>query len=113
MKDDLKQIIDQIGEEQRKDPLGLPAGATSLEFHQAVYRNASLPISTRQRSAQAALPFEYQKLAVKMNMRNFVEELEAAIERANKQTEKVRRGEIATNGAKLIEAKPEPFKRRV
>ena len=94
------------------DPLGLPAGATSLEFHQAVYRNASLPISTRQRSAQAALPFEYPKLAVQMNISNFAEELEAAIERANKQTEKVRRGEIAINGAKLI-AKPEPFKRRV
>jgi transposase len=38
--------------------------ATSLDFHRAVYRNPSLPISTRQRSAIAALQFEHPKLAV-------------------------------------------------
>jgi|SRR6516164_2472269 len=107
MKDDLKQIIDQIGEEQRKDPLGLLAGATSLEFHQAVYRNASLPISTRQRSAQAALPFEYPKLAVQMNISNFAEELEAAIERAQLRSAQMKQ----VNQPKLIEAKRSGLRR--
>jgi hypothetical protein len=52
------------------DPYALPetpkveVKATSLEFLQAVYRNASLALPVRMRAAMAALPFEAPKLSV-------------------------------------------------
>jgi hypothetical protein len=77
---EISRIVDHIKEEQGKDVLNLPPEATSLEVHQAIYRNPALPISTRQRSATAGLPFEFPKLAVQMNVNNnFAEELEAVI----------------------------------
>jgi hypothetical protein len=84
------------------DPLGLAPNATSLDFHRAVYKNPSLPISTRQRSAIAALQFEHPKLAVHalVDEKSFAFRLEKAIERSAK----VVNGEVLTN--RLIEAKP-------
>ena len=97
-------------EEARRlvDPLGLAPNATSLDFHRAVYKNAALPISTRQRSAIAALQFEHPKLAVHalVDERSFAVRLERAIERTAKA--KAINGDAPTNsgGMKLIEAKP-------
>jgi len=112
---EINQIIDQINEEQRRlrqqDPLGLSPDATSLEFHQAVYRNPLLPIPTRQRSAIAALQFEHPKLAVTavIDEASFAYRLDKAVER----TMKAKNGQAIMNGTKLIEAKPEPFRRRI
>ena len=92
-------------EKVRKDELGLAPNATSLDFHKAVYRNASLPISTRQRSAIAALQFEHPKLAISaiIDEKSFAYRLEKAIER----TEQAKNGVVTTNGqVKLIEARP-------
>jgi hypothetical protein len=90
---------------EESDPLGLAPDATSLDFHRAVYRSPSLPISTRQRSAIAALQFEHPKLAISaiIDEKSFAYRLEKAIER----TEQVKNGIVPTNGPmKLIEAKP-------
>jgi hypothetical protein len=113
---EINQIIDQINEEQRRlrqqDPLGLSPDATSLDFHQAVYRNPSLPIPTRQRSAIAALQFEHPKLAMTavVDESSFAFRLDKAIERTNR----LRNGEPMMNGQqKLIEAQPQTIRRRV
>ena len=100
---EINRIMDEREEALRLvDPLGLAPDATSLDFHRAVYRNASLPISTRQRSAIAALQFEHPKLAVHalVDEKSFAFRLEKAIERSAK----VVNGEVLTN--RLIEAKP-------
>ena len=91
-------------EVEEKDPLGLAPDATSLDFHRAVYRSASLPISTRQRSAIAALQFEHPKLAISaiIGEKSFAARLEKAIARSDR----ARDGEVLTGGMKLIEAKP-------
>jgi hypothetical protein len=95
-------------EVQEEDPLGLAPDATSLDFHRAVYRNASLPISTRQRSAIAALQFEHPKLAVHalVDQDSFAYRLERAIERTAKV---VVNGEVTTN--KMIEGPVKSLRR--
>ena len=109
---------EEIVEQQKKvdamnvrDPLGLSPDATSLDFHQAVYRNPSLPIPTRQRSAIAALQFEHPKLAVTavISEGSFADRPDKAVARSNK----ARNGQIIVNGPKLIEAQPQTIRRRV
>src|SRR5258705_8522100 len=60
--------------------------AGSLEFLQAVYKDPRLPLSTRMRAAESALPFERPKLAVVGNVNadgfGFAEKLELARQRA-------------------------------
>jgi hypothetical protein len=99
-------------EKKKEDPLGLKPDATLMDFHEAVWRNASLSIATRQRSGIALLQFLYPKLAVVGTVADrpdFAQRLDKAVER----TQKVRNGQAICNGTKLIEAKPEPFRRRI
>src|SRR6516162_8172670 len=101
---EINRIMDEREEALRLvDPLGLAPDATSLDFHRAVYRNASLPISTRQRSAIAALQFEHPKLQISaiIDEKSFAYRLERAIER----TEQAKNGVVTTNGP-MIEARP-------
>jgi hypothetical protein len=107
---EINRIMDEREEALRLvDPLGLAPDATSLDFHRAVYRNASLPISTRQRSAIAALQFEHPKLAISaiIDEKSFAYRLEKAIER----TARAVNGDVPTN--KMIEAKPVKSIRRL
>jgi len=76
--------------------------ATPLEFLEAVYSNAELPLSVRMRAAQACLPFTHPKLAVTavVSEASFAYRLEQAIER----TARAMNGDAPTN--RMIEAKP-------
>jgi hypothetical protein len=69
---------------------------TPLEFLQAVYMNAELPLSVRMRAAWMAAPYVHPKLSAVaiMPAQGFAERLDAAIARSA--------------AAKLIDAKPEP-----
>jgi hypothetical protein len=86
------------------DPYALPetlkveVKATSLEFLQAVYRNASLALPVRMRAAIAALPFELPKLAVTavINQQSFAEVLDRRLQNMER---------ISNGNAKMIEAK--------
>ena len=69
-----------------EEVIELPANGTSLDLLQQVYRNPSLPLMTRMRAATAALPHEHPKLAVTtvVNVGDFADQLEKAIERSRK-----------------------------
>jgi hypothetical protein len=69
---------------------------TPLEFLQAVYMNAELPLSVRMRAAIEAAPFVHPRLAVTAVMQG--DDFAARLDQA------IKRSEVA----KLIEGKPEP-----
>jgi hypothetical protein len=77
------------------DAIVLPAGALSLDFLQAVYRDPRQPMSRRMRAAVAALPFECPKLAVTAVIEGGAD-FAARLERA------------CARSAKVIEARAEP-----
>jgi hypothetical protein len=67
------------------DGLELGPDANSLDFLQAVYRNAALPLSTRLRTALGAIQFEVPRLAVTAVLNqgdDFATRLDRCIERA-------------------------------
>jgi hypothetical protein len=57
--------------------------SSSLEFFQSVYNDEAMPLMTRMRAAQVALPFEHAKLAVVAQLHGgCAAQLEAAMVRA-------------------------------
>jgi hypothetical protein len=82
-----------------------------MDFHEAVWRNPSLPIPTRQRSGIALLQFLYPKLAVVGTVTDrpdFAQKLDRAVERSLK----VKNGQAICNG-QIIEAQPQTIRRRI
>lgn len=77
----------------------LPANGTSLDLLQRVYRNPSLPLMTRMRAASAALPHEHPKLAVTtvVNVGDFADQLEKAVERSRKVSPTMIEGTVTAN----------------
>ena len=77
----------------------LPANGTSLDLLQQVYRNPSLPLMTRMRAATAALPHEHPKLAVTtvVNVGDFADQLEKAVERSRKVSPTMIEGNVTAN----------------
>ena len=76
---------DERERERRLSELGISANATSLELLQQVYRNHSLPLSTRMRAAATALPFEHPKLSViaSFDGEDFADRMERATRRSS------------------------------
>ena len=88
----MEELIDLQTVAKPSSEIEIAANVTSLELLQQVYRNPSLPLSTRMRAAATALPFEFPKLAVtaSFNGEAFADRLEKAFSRS----------------AKVIEAEP-------
>jgi hypothetical protein len=72
--------------EPASDEIDLPSDAMSLDFLQAVYRDAGQPMATRIRCAVAALPFERPKLAVVATLDSFGSMMEEMMERRGMRT---------------------------
>jgi hypothetical protein len=90
--EELGLLTEQTLENSR---LNVPEGANSLEFLQAVYRNAEIGLHIRMKAARACLPFELPKLAVTAVVdagADFAAKLDAACRRS----------------ANVIEARAEP-----
>jgi len=83
----LPSFADPANLEPRAEPetIVIKANETSLDLLQAIYRCATLPLSTRMRAAMAAIQFEHPKLAVTANVsgdHEFGFRLDQAIQRS-------------------------------
>jgi hypothetical protein len=86
-------------------PMELPPNGMSLDLLRMVYRNPSVPLSTRIRCAVAALPHEFPRLQVtaQVTENDFATLLEARI----KNYERIQNGTvIEAKSVPQIEAKP-------
>jgi hypothetical protein len=95
----MNNLVDlQMMQDQRSE-IEIPPNGTSLDLLRAVYRNASLPLSTRMRAAMAALPFESPKLAVtaQVSEQDFATLLDQRLERMK---------QMENGQTKTIEANP-------
>jgi hypothetical protein len=97
----------------KPDPLALPPNCTPLEGLIAIYRNARLGEGLRFKAMAEAAKYMHAKIAVRADVSaSFAERLEQVLERRLARPQ-------ATNGMKVIEAKPieakpvESFKRRI
>ena len=83
----------------------------ALTFLQSVYQNEAVPLPVRMRAAAIAIEYERPRLAVTalIDEASFAARLEKAVQR----TDRARNGQAIMNGTKLIEAKPEPMRRRI
>jgi hypothetical protein len=68
------QLLPDLSEPEANE-IELAADASSLDFLQAVYRNAQQPMQRRMRAAIEALPFERPKLAVVQNLYSFADQM--------------------------------------
>jgi len=82
----------------------LPPNGMSLDLLRMVYRNPSIPLSTRIRCAVAALPHEFPRLQVTAQVtdQDFATLLDARI----KNMERVNNGNAKTIEAPPVETKP-------
>jgi hypothetical protein len=79
--------LDKELETEANDRLELEANGTSLDLLQAIYRNPSLPLSTRKSAAAIAIQFEHPKLGVSVNLpwnEDFADRLTRAVERSSR-----------------------------
>jgi hypothetical protein len=87
MSDEINAVLDRIEEAQRPPLVEFPENGTSLDLLQAIYRNPSLPLSTRKSAAAIAIQFEHPKLGVSLNLPwndDFADRLTRAVERSSR-----------------------------
>jgi hypothetical protein len=73
--------------ETKANHVELEPSGTSLDLLQAIYRNPSLPLSTRKSAAAIAIQFEHPKLGVSVNLPwndDFADRLTKAVERSSR-----------------------------
>jgi hypothetical protein len=85
----MEELIDLLAvqEEKKKDEIEFPENGTSLDLLRAIYRNPSLPLSTRKSAAAIAIQFEHPKLGVSLNLpwnEDFADRLTRAVERSSR-----------------------------
>jgi hypothetical protein len=85
----MEEFIDLLAvqEEKKKDEIEFPENGTSLDLLRAIYRNPSLPLSTRKSAAAIAIQFEHPKLGVSVNLpwnEDFADRLTRAVERSSR-----------------------------
>jgi hypothetical protein len=99
-------MLEPVEDEQVVEPdevTPVAAEATPLEFLQAVYRNAGLPLATRIRAAVAAAQYSHPRISVIASPgdpRNIADRLERLILEQQRKP-------------KLIEAAPQPDQQRI
>jgi hypothetical protein len=73
-------------EPKADEAIELEPNGTSLNLLQAIYRNATIPLSTRMRAAIASIQFEHPKLAVTATVQagDFADQLDRAVERSKR-----------------------------
>jgi hypothetical protein len=87
MSDEINAVLDRIEEAQRPPLVEFPENGTSLDLLQEIYRNPSLPLSTRKSAAAIAIQFEHPKLGVSLNLPwndDFADRLTRAVERSSR-----------------------------
>jgi hypothetical protein len=89
---------------RKPQEIEIPADGISLDLLRAVYRSNQLPLTTRMRAAIAALPHEVPRLAVTAQITD--NDIATILDRRLKRIEEMKLIE-ATNGAKVIGAKPQ------
>src|SRR5262249_35089513 len=95
----------ELGYQVKEDKqLDLGPTASSLDLLQAVYRDPSLPLSTRMRAAISALPHEVPRLVGTAQVPDMG--LAEFLDRRLKRLEEMKL--IEANGAKVINAQPQP-----
>ena len=73
--------------DELNDPVGPLESLDALTLLQAVYSSSSVPLPTRMRAAEAALPFERPKLAAVLSASVSREDFGNALERARKRVD--------------------------
>jgi hypothetical protein len=85
----MEELIDLLAvqeDKKKKDEIEFPENGTSLDLLQAIYRNPSLPLSTRKSAAAIAIQFEHPKLGVSLNLPwngDFADRLTRAVARSS------------------------------
>ena len=87
------------------EAIAIEPNGTSLDLLQAIYRNPSLPLSTRKSAAAIAIQFEHPKLGVSLNLPwngDFADRLTRAVARSS---------QVMIDPPKIIDQSPSPDRR--
>lgn len=97
-------------EKRQQHEIEIPADGMSLDLLRMVYRNSSIPLSTRIRCAVAALPHEFPRLQVTAQVTD--QDFATLLDQRIKNMERVNNGLIEAKPVPQIEVKPAVLPRR-
>jgi hypothetical protein len=96
-------VMDRI-EAERATVISIGPNGNSLDLLQAVYRNPSIPLSTRIRCAVAALPHEHPRLMVAAQITEH--DFATLLERRIQNYERTKNGGLIDANREPVEVKP-------